>query len=146
MPNQRVTTLEFNPQHLTMANGSSDRTVKYWDLENFSTISQTKADSSAISHLAFSEQNAEHVFAISQENLKVWNVETNKLLDCLQVPPKPVVDFGVTYQKKFVLLSCIQNNTLSVYYNSFDNINFDEDVDTIPTNSSTVVAMDDDKP
>ena len=56
-----------------------------------------------------------------------------------------MVDFGVTYQKKFVLLSCIQNNTLSVYYNSFDNINFDEDVDTIPTNSSAAVLMDVDK-
>ena len=80
-----------------MANGSTDRTVKYWDLENFSSINQTKADSSSISHLAFSELNAEHIFAISQENMKIWNVETNKLLDCLQVPPKPVADFGVTY-------------------------------------------------
>lgn len=33
VPGQQVTTLEYNPQHLTLANGSSDRTVKYWDLE-----------------------------------------------------------------------------------------------------------------
>lgn len=65
--------------------------------------------------------------------MKIWNVETNKLLDCLAVPPKPVADFGITYQKKFILLSCIQNNTLSVYYQSLDNVNFDEDVDTIPS-------------
>ena len=31
-----------------------------------------------------------------------------------------------------MLLSCIQANTLSVYYTSLDNINFDEEVDTIP--------------
>ena len=85
-----------------------------------------------MTHIQFSELNAEHIFAVSQENLKVWNIESNKLLDCLAVPPKPVADFGITYQKKFILLSCIQNNTLSVYYNSLDNVNFDEDVDTIP--------------
>ena len=67
--------------------------------------------------------------------MKVWNVETNKLLDQLQVPPKTVADFGITYQKKFILLSCIQANTLSVYYNSLDNVNFDEDVDQIPSSS-----------
>jgi katanin p80 WD40 repeat-containing subunit B1 len=32
-PNQSVTCLQFNPQTLTMANGSTDRTVKFWDLE-----------------------------------------------------------------------------------------------------------------
>ena len=69
--------------------------------------------------------------------MKVWNVETNKLLDVLAIPPtKPVADFGITYQKKFILLSCIQANILSVYYNSLDNVNFDEDVDTIPTQSN----------
>ena len=35
----------------------------------------------------------------------------------------------------FLLLACIQSNTLSVYYTPLDTINFDEDVDTIPTNS-----------
>ena len=68
--------------------------------------------------------------------MKIWNVETNKLLDCLAVPPKPVADFGITYQKKFILLSTIQNNILSVYYNSLDNVNFDEDVDQIPSSGN----------
>ena len=80
-----------------MANGSTDRTVKYWDLENFAGISQTKADSSSITHMQFSEWNPEQIFAVSQENLKVWNIETNKLLDCIAAPPKPVADFGVAY-------------------------------------------------
>jgi hypothetical protein len=30
-------------------------------------------------------------------------------------------------------MSCIQSNTLSVYYQSLDHINFDETVDTIPS-------------
>lgn len=107
LPGQRVTTLEYNPQHLTLANGSSDRTVKYWDLETFASITQTKADSSSITHLHFSEWNPEHVFAVSADNLKVWNIENNKLLDCLAAPPKPVADFAVSYHKKYIFMSCI---------------------------------------
>lgn len=69
--------------------------------------------------------------------MKVWNVEANKLLDVLACPPtKPIADFGIAYQKRYMLLACIQSNVLSVYYNSLDNVNFDEDVDTIPINSS----------
>lgn len=34
------------------------------------------------------------------------------------------------------MLSSIQKNTLSVYYQSLDNINFDESVDTIPSSSN----------
>jgi len=70
--------------------------------------------------------------------MKVWNVETNKLLDVLACPPtKPIADFGIAYQRRYMLLTCIQNNVLSVYYNSLDNVNFDEDVDTIPTQSNS---------
>ena len=47
--------------------------------------------------MQFSEWNPEQIFAVSQENLKVWNIETNKLLDCIAAPPKPVADFGVAY-------------------------------------------------
>lgn len=38
-----------------MANGSSDRTVKYWDLETMANITRTTIDASPISHIAFSE-------------------------------------------------------------------------------------------
>lgn len=31
----QTTCVEFNPQTLTLASGSTDKTVKYWDLENF---------------------------------------------------------------------------------------------------------------
>lgn len=138
IPNQRVTCLEFNPSHLTLANGSSDRTVKYWDLENFQSITQTRADSSEISHIQFSGENDEHLFAVSPNHMRVWNVENNKLLDCLQCPPKPVADFNVTYHTRYMLFACILNNTLSMYYTSLKNINFDEDVDTIPSSSNEV--------
>jgi WD40 repeat protein len=128
-----VTTLEYNPQNLALASGCSDGTVHYWDLEKFKRINVTNADTSAVSHLTFSDLNAEHLFAASAQNLRVMNIENNFQLDCIQTPPKEVTDLKISYQRRYLLMSCIQSNTLSVYYQSLDHINFDETVDTIPS-------------
>jgi hypothetical protein len=61
------------------------------------------------------------------------NIENNFQLDCIQTPPKEVTDLKISYQRRYLLMSCIQSNTLSVYYQSLDHINFDETVDTIPS-------------
>ena len=47
--------VEYNPQTLTLAAGSTDKRLKYWDLENFQLISQSSNDTSEISHLDFYE-------------------------------------------------------------------------------------------
>ncbi len=33
-----VTCLKFNPYDLTLASGSADKTIKYWDLEKFGMV------------------------------------------------------------------------------------------------------------
>jgi katanin p80 WD40 repeat-containing subunit B1 len=67
---------------LALANGSTDRTVKYWDLEQFQSISVTPYDSSPITNMTFDpERNVDCLFAASGENIKLWNIENNKLLD-----------------------------------------------------------------
>lgn len=82
-------------------------------------------DTSAISHLAFSEQNAEYLFAASADNIRVWNIESNQALDCISVPPKTVSDLKIN-GKKHLLVSCIQANTVSMYYHKLDELNYDE--------------------
>ena len=89
-----MTCLEYNPANLALANGSTDRTVKYWDLEQFSNINITPVDTSAITNLTF-DDNAEYLFAASSENIKLWNIETNKLLDCLNIIPKTISDLKI---------------------------------------------------
>lgn len=93
--NSEVTSLEFNPACQTCANGSSDKTVRYWDLEKFERITQTSYDTSGIQKIAFSQENCEHLFAVSKDNLTLWNIETNKKLDCVRIPPKHVADFKI---------------------------------------------------
>jgi katanin p80 WD40 repeat-containing subunit B1 len=63
---------------LTLATGSTDKTVKYWDLETFQSISAASVDSSEIRHLSFYEDNADLLFAASNDHVRLWNVETNK--------------------------------------------------------------------
>ena len=58
--------------------GSSDKTVKYWDLETFNNICVTSVDQSEIIHLSFYEENADLLFAASDDHIRLWNVENNK--------------------------------------------------------------------
>jgi WD40 repeat protein len=90
-----------------MANGSSDRTVKYWDLETMESISQSATDASTITHLTFSGECPDHLFACSSENIRLWNIETNQQLDCLGVPPKPVGDMKIAPSSRFLFLTTI---------------------------------------
>lgn len=133
-----VSCIEFNPQSKALANGSADRTVKYWDLECMQPINVTKADSSTISHLFYGQTDCDHLYAASAQNIKLWNIESNTLLDNLIVPRTgTIADFKISNQ--FCLLSSIQANTLSVYYYAVDKLNFDESVDTVPVSSSAQV-------
>jgi hypothetical protein len=54
------------------------------------------------------------------------------------VPPKPVADFTVSSLKRFIFLTTILANTLSVYCNSLECLNFDETVDTVPSSDHKV--------
>jgi len=94
-----VTCLSYNPHNLSLANGSSDRTVKYWDLEQFSLINTTFGDTGPISHIAFSPNHPEHLFTVCNDNIRLWNIENNTQLDCLSVPPKQVSDLQVAAEK-----------------------------------------------
>ena len=120
-----------------MANGSTDKTVKYWDLEQFSSIHVTPIDSSAITNLTFDEErNSEYLFAASSENIKLYNIETNKMLDCLSIIPKTISDLKIANEERFLLMSAISNNTISVWYAPLENLNFDESIDIIPSSDS----------
>ena len=43
-----VNTVEFHPNEFLLASGSSDRTVKFWDLETFQPVSSSDGESSAV--------------------------------------------------------------------------------------------------
>jgi WD40 repeat protein len=94
-------------------------------------------DSSDIRHLSFYEDNADLLFAASSDHVRLWNVETNKQLDCLSLPPKTITDMKVaphSGESGLLLVSAIQKETISIYFSHLSNINFDESIDMLPTN------------
>lgn len=111
--------------------------MKYWDLEQFLNISVSPNDSSAITNMTFDEEKSpDLLFAASGENIKLWNVETNKLIDCLSIIPKSISDLKIANEERFLLMSAIQNNTVSVWYTPLESVNYDETIDMIPSNDS----------
>jgi WD40 repeat protein len=128
---------------LALANGSTDKTVKYWDLEQLQLINETPIDSTTITNLTFDEdRNAEYLFAASSENIKLWNIESNKLLDCLSIIPKTISDLKIANEENFLLMSAIANNTISVWYAPLESINYDENIDMIPSSDSAKNSVD----
>ena len=93
-------------------------------------------DTSPITNLTFCDDNAEYLFAASSENIKLWNIETNKMLDCLSIIPKTISDLKIANYERFLLMSAISNNTISIWYSPLENINFDETIDIIPSSDS----------
>ena len=99
-------------------------------------------DTSEIVHLSFFEQNPDLVFACSNEHVSLWNVETNKKLDCISLPPKTITDMKIapeSGESGLLLVSAIQSNTISMYFSHLSNINFDESVDVIPESTKDQV-------
>ena len=103
----------------------------------------TPIDSSPITHLTFDEErNADCLFAASEGNIKLWNIENNKLLDCLSIIPKIISDMKIANEEKFLMMSAISNNTISVWYAPLESINYDESIDTIPSSDSAKSNQD----
>lgn len=87
--------------------------------------------------MSFYEENADLLFAASNDHIRLWNVETNKQLDCLSLPPKNITDVKVapdSGESGLLLVSAIQANTISMYFSHLNNLNFDESIDQVPTN------------
>jgi len=49
--------------------------------------------------MSFYEDNADLLFAASNDTVRLWNVETNKQLDNLALPPKNITDMKVLAEK-----------------------------------------------
>jgi WD40 repeat protein len=82
--------------------------VKYWDLERFESISTTAYDSSAVTHMTFdADRSPDILFTASGENIKLWNVENNKLLDQLSIIPKQISDLRIASETRYLVMNAI---------------------------------------
>ena len=47
-----------------------------------------------------------------------------------------ISDLKIANEERFLLMSAIQNNTISVWYTPLESINYDESIDMIPSSDS----------
>lgn len=86
----------------------------------------------------------DYLFSASGENIKLWDIEKNKLLDCLSVIPKTISDLVIATENRFLLMSAITNNNISVWYAPLESINYDETIDSVPSSESQAVKHNQD--
>lgn len=84
------------------------------------------------------DKDPEFLFAASGDNIKLWNIENNKLLDQISIIPKTISDMKIANEGRFLLMSAITNNSISVWYTPLESINYDETIDIIPSSDSAV--------
>lgn len=65
-----VTTIQFHPREFLMSSGGMDRTVKFYDVEQFRMVSETAPDANGVSKILF-HPDGNNLFTGTEESLKV---------------------------------------------------------------------------
>lgn len=71
-----VTSVQFHPKEFLMASGSMDRTVKFYDLEQFQLICETPPESNGVRKVLF-HPDGNTLFSGTEEALKVKLINNN---------------------------------------------------------------------
>ena len=65
-----VMSVQFHPKEFLLASGSSDRTAKFWDLENFRLVSETAPEATGIRCIQYHPEGVA-LFSGAQDSLRV---------------------------------------------------------------------------
>jgi len=119
-----VTSLCFNPQNLSLVSGHQDRTAKYWDLETFGHIATTSPDTTPIQQICF-DPNGDYVFSAANESLKVWEIETPKLVDNIESTWRGVEDIQINEKDQVLVGLCNNSPSFSMWATDLNDIQFE---------------------
>jgi WD40 repeat protein len=87
---ERVTSLSWSPDSMKLASGSTDNTVRIWDITDGSPIRVIDAHISDVRSVAWSP-NGELIASGSNEgNFRIWDAHTGEVIDTLQSPGSPI--------------------------------------------------------
>eukprot|EP00818_Percolomonas_sp_WS_P007508 CAMPEP_0117439284 /NCGR_PEP_ID=MMETSP0759-20121206/2487_1 /TAXON_ID=63605 /ORGANISM="Percolomonas cosmopolitus, Strain WS" /LENGTH=671 /DNA_ID=CAMNT_0005230997 /DNA_START=284 /DNA_END=2296 /DNA_ORIENTATION=+ len=127
-----VNDIDFHPEEFLMATGSSDKTVKLWDLETKQLVNSTPITSTKIQKILFLDASFAHatgvdasaqeasLLAASKDNMRVWQFEPCRNLDHLDVSWPQLADMKLNKDTKQIYSCAIQKNRASLYTISLD--------------------------
>jgi WD40 repeat protein len=107
--------MKFNPQNLTLASGHQDRTVQYWDLENFGHISSTPPESNSIQKICFDPNDSRYLFTAASESLRLWDIEESRLLDSIESTWRGVEDLCVNAKESMLVGLTVNSASFSLW-------------------------------
>ena len=106
-----VTSVEFHPNELLLATGSTDRVVKLWDLETFEQVDEC-VEATGIKALRFAPDGSA-LLTGTGEFLKTWRWEPAQCHDAVDVSWKNLKDLSVHNNK--LLGASISNAFVGVW-------------------------------
>uniref|UniRef100_A0AAV2M3U3 Katanin p80 WD40 repeat-containing subunit B1 homolog n=1 Tax=Knipowitschia caucasica TaxID=637954 RepID=A0AAV2M3U3_KNICA len=89
-----VNTVQFHPSENLLASGSADRTVKLWNLVNFTMVGSLKGDTSAVRCVFFSPDGS-CLYSGSSDTLRVFGWEPDRCFDVVSVGWSKVSDLSI---------------------------------------------------
>ena len=97
-PNHKgsVNYVAFNPTDLAFASAGSDRIIKYWNIENFAYLGESKPETMAIEKLCY-DVDGRFLFSAANESVRVYNIESNfDLWETIETKWKSICDMEMS--------------------------------------------------
>lgn len=98
-----IKSIKFNPADWWMAVAWSDKVIRYYDTTSFELINESLSDAHPISNIDF-DPDGETVITAYSDAIKVWDLETRKLVSYVSKGARPTFDLKWAYETDFTFI------------------------------------------
>ncbi|XP_042695448.1 katanin p80 WD40 repeat-containing subunit B1 isoform X2 [Centrocercus urophasianus] len=106
-----VNVVEFHPSEYLLASGSSDRTIRFWDLEKFHVVSCIEEEATPVRCVLFNPDGC-CLYGGYQDSLRVYGWEPERCFDVVLVNWGKVADLAIC-NNQLIGVSCAQSTVSS---------------------------------
>lgn len=111
-----VNTVAITPDGKFVVSGSSDHTVKKWDLNTATEVMTFRGHTSPVNAVAITPDGQKVVSGASDNTVRVWNLETGAEILTFNGHDLPIVAVGVTLDGQKVVSASVANiNSIKVW-------------------------------
>lgn len=130
-----VMTVAISPDAKTLASGSSDKTIKLWNLETEEEIRTLKGHTSGIVQVNFSPDGKTLASGSSDKTIKLWNLATGQEIRTLKGHTDEVTDIAFSPDSK-IIASSSTDKTIKLW-----NLGNGEEIGTLKGHASKVWSV-----